>query len=84
MLLDQQGEYSKYLDEFTRSLGGFRQIWQAKRWATFRTPTAVQGFLMLTRLYLSTNGDYVDHLPLRPPLHLRVGPLYTPARISRR
>lgn len=28
--------YSKFLDEFSRSLDGFRRTWEAKRWATFR------------------------------------------------
>ncbi|KAI5478716.1 DUF250 domain contaning protein [Pseudohyphozyma bogoriensis] len=52
-LNDQAGLYSKYLDEFARSLDGFKNLWQAKRWATFPLTECVWITYHYVRLYIN-------------------------------
>ncbi|KAK4689241.1 hypothetical protein P7C73_g879, partial [Tremellales sp. Uapishka_1] len=46
------GEYFKYLDEFARSLDGFKVLWRQKQWAVFPLTDAVWAMFYYVQLYI--------------------------------
>lgn len=45
-------EYFKFLDEFARSLDGFKILWRRKRWSVFPLTDAVWAMFYYTQLYI--------------------------------
>ncbi len=49
---DRYGEYFKYIDELSRSLDGFKILWQAKKWQLFPLNDALWAMFYYTQLYI--------------------------------